>query len=123
MVHIVGGHMAVPTGRLSAKATNVNINVNEKTFINGGTGLFGSGFGVQGYGMPNTYAMQNFYGMPNDCCGNHNHSWNFGDYLLGTMSAGAGFLQGFLGGKKEVKADEPTPQGNNKAFEEAMKNI
>lgn len=96
MGHLIGGNFSIPVGRQGIIPTRVNANINEKTFIN-----FGTVFCDRACGTPNMYG--NIYN--GGCCGYHNQSWNFGDYVLGTMSAGAGFLQGFLGGKKEVKTE------------------
>lgn len=114
MVHLVGGNFAVPVGRQGIKPTRVNINANETTVINGGTGFYGGSYGMPGYGMPG-------YGIPDYCSGNHDQKWTLGDTFLGLLSAGAGFLQGYSGSKQDVKADIATTEQNTKAFEEAMK--
>lgn len=104
MVHLVGGNFSVPVGRQGARATRVNVNVNERTFVGGSTGFYGGS-----------------YGIPDYCSGNHDQKWTLGDTFLGLLSAGAGFLQGYSGSKQDVKTDIATTEQNTKAFEDAMK--
>ncbi len=142
MVHLVGGNLIVPTGRQGARATNLNIKVNEKTYIGAGAGLYGNFGNCGSFGMPGMYGMQGMYDMPGmynygmygmpgmgnygmpgmysgGCC-QGNNSMNFGDYMLGGLSAASGFLQKFLGGKENVKPKATNEETNNQAFNTAL---